>query len=1670
MSGKKAFKSQASSSNAAFGDGLSGALGFGTAQRASILSYVYEPPDLSRISRPDITVAFKNLQKKDSTTKSKALEELESFLHSVQHDSNGVEDVVLDAWTSLYPRISIDSSRRVRQLAHIVQGLIAAACGRRTARRMPSIAGAWLSGTFDNDRVVARSARESFSKVFASHEKQEGVWKTFHRPILEYCKDAILNESPKSLSDERTVSPDDADAKYARTVGTALLTVVRAVGILPTDVASKNESLLEIVQAESVWKLSSSADAFLRRAVYKFLYTCVDRFDHLLVLRSVQSCLLQEALLADHLGSMKDFVQTLTRLTAAHPEMWDPSARSSKKNPVKNLCRLLKKGSQGALADIWKQISDLLQFIPLSALNYTSDGDAASSSSAEPRVPRVLSALKEAISRKDEPSANQEEALDCYLDLVGYFLASPEPQAKQVLYEEAVLPLVSGCLEMGTEKSSWPVKLKAWRRICVRAVTMAIPECQEVLAQRLKALSEEIIRSINTPTPNQETSLPEQDRSHVVPTRDLTQPQDSIVTTVGRWFEMQQAILRNTTGAKLRPQLKELSASEVKAAIEILTDTDGKQYSAAALLATAVQTVPQLTTREPAVRGDLQKFVQTSAPSLIASPSGPYLLQLLSLDGNSEQDRRIYKEGVKSLVGLPDKVPRRRMLTSLVSSPWPSDSEVSDTLLRALEDESQDQTESPDNRWRLCTLAVKNTSLPQDIAFRLLRLMAEGLVLVIDVPTILRTIDDALKDKLPAVQEFLSSPHSSTLISRTISLSESSGAISETSGPVSKLPGGAFGLSGAMSGLSTVEDAGTVLEKAEAAANALLSNPLFLKRTSNSLISAVWNEVTSVSPLSLPILSVISQAKRLLDDGKSPGDLLPGPDDWQGVLRPYLRSMPDPSLALTNSLGGLLYLIEAETEQLDLDPDTPATDPEGYSIAFRMAIYIVLLLQQTNTFTQIPDTRQASIFQFLAIFGQIATDHLSIAPSRAIWGLSTDGPDPEVVDGIVELHSQVSQWIHMASKAGAHFLTLALDSMKTDTKGSTVSSYYSARAYVHVVSELRERTGITHVAALDPNAKSASIDIKSGSFGIMPASLTILTSHEEQYQIQIFNKVTSDLMSVTERTSSEQYDNALKLLVVMDLLISIAQTVIHQVPQRRRVMLMQSLTTFLEPANTSQPVIAEALKLVEALIPGLVEIYGEFWETILALVIRSLKSDSSSLPVLHACLRLCSSMRRYASDEEATEDLREAWADKQSEVAENLFLLVQRQSPIPENGHQPRKMVNDLLARQVAALDNSMSISIDVANIYPIMASEAVSLQRTAFQILHQRIPAAQEQVSIDAVLSKETVVTLPKPLLSMIQERPDASEYSDLKSQSDLPPSLARYLFCWLFVFDHWTNASYKVQGDYVSCIKDRGYHNDLLSFVFQLLVPPRGHNQIINPSKYDLESYIPDRAENPEADVQHLLVHLYCLCLKRIPLLTKAWWRSDCPRPLEKPVADWTEKYFSPLVIRAELDAVAAWDPNPEAAPGDPALEVKVAPRAREATASYPVDETSMAVRVALPAAYPLQPVEFKTARRVAVDEKRWAAWLNTSQIVANFASASQGLGCVVDGLVVWRRNVVGAMKAQSECAICYSVVSPDKMLPTKRCGTCKNVFHGHCLFRWFKSSSTSGCPLCRNPFHYG
>ena len=411
-----------------------------------------------------------------------------------------------------------------------------------------------------------------------------------------------------------------------------------------------------------------------------------------------------------------------------------------------------------------------------------------------------------------------------------------------------------------------------------------------------------------------------------------------------------------------------------------------------------------------------------------------------------------------------------------------------------------------------------------------------------------------------------------------------------------------------------------------------------------------------------------------------------------------------------------------------------------------------------------------------------------------------------------------------------------------------------------------------------------------------------------------------------------------------------------------------------------------------------------------------------------------------------------------------------------DESHQPRRIINELLKRQL--VDVARDVKFKVPDLYPVIASESAALQEAAYELLHSKIPANQEQVSIDKALSNEFVAQLPEELMSLILAPPSLASMAEHNFERNIPSSLRSYILSWQLTFDHWESASYKVQADYVAALKEGTYTQDLLDFIFNILIS--GRQKPVDASKHDFQTSGLRDDQVPEHETHGALIHLYYLCLRRLPSIIKDWWRDGTSRQLGIAVESWTQKYISPLVIAQELAVISDWAPSQSATTTTTdqqqqatSMTVKLSPSTREITASIPIDDQTMSIAIRLPPSYPLARAEVDSVHRVGVAEKKWRFWLVNAQGVINFSSSSGGGGegssAIIDGLSAWKRNVTAAMKGQTECAICYSVVSADRQLPSKRCSTCKNTFHSGCLFRWFKSSNSSSCPLCRNNFNY-
>ncbi|KAK7552526.1 RING zinc finger protein-like protein [Phyllosticta citricarpa] len=1618
---KRQAKSHASSSRAAasgFGGGFGSFSSFGSS--ASQLSYVSEPPDLSSISDANTVVVFKNLSKKDSTTKAKALEDLQSHIIS----SSGVENAVLEAWVQIYPRTSIDGARRVRQLAHTIQGQIASACGKRIARYMPKIVGAWLAGLYDNDKSVALAAQASFKAVFSTPEKMHNLRKAFQQTILEYCRTVIDKESVNSLSDERNTSKDDAEAKYSRVVASSLAVITSLLSELsPEELAKEHDSYEEVVQDGRLWDFSSYNDPAVRRAVHRLLRICISKQHDILSasLSTISQSYLAKAMNSDQTGSSWDFTETLVILTTTFPATWTEEYTSKKTPVTRRLRQFLKRGSQGGPKEYWENVGKIIENLPQEVLP-SNPSDAI----------ELLSALHGGIVSKDEPRANLAAAYTCYFKVVALISARLSTEEQEKLLAEMVLPLVLHYIKPAQETAVWAVPAPQAPSLIGKALT--IPTMPTVILGTWQQATESLVEGMKT-------SLPAQ-------SKDFEKSQNEVLNVGNRWALVTGKIVEQELHQSVRDTMRLSTYQILKEALDQLNSRNGKPYSAAGVVAAMLQSFKPFLLEHPGSEEALLAFIKNDLPSLFLSPSSTQLATILYSFSDRPEFEHAWNATLEACINAPQPDVKLEAIASLLSSRAAEQSKlaVSNSELQAFILQRFRSAGEGTTNWDFVNQILQHSAsaLSNDTVDTVLSDLTQSLSISNKAANALQGLSNIVKYNPDLVKRYVPTTEGSELLQKLVSITENPN--------------------------DEVAEQATSLEKR---IKEILSDEQSRGALKNSIADVISKGLVEASANSVSPTTLVDLGKDLIQgsDLSNPElveGLLPSFAAWKAALEPFLSIPPHPTFAITNQLGGVVYLVG----QKNVAPPKVARDAAGFSPALRMAAYTVKLFNETDVFEVLPAERRAQIYEQLLLTILLANDNLSRATSNNIWSRYNPQTENDALEIISDAQRLMTIWLEKSSRDEAsayYFVHSTLEFFRKSSEQVSPRGFYNALAYSDVTAEIISLQGWQ--SKKSPQMELTLNAVKKTDETLLVAAFLVGNSAPLAASGSASRLCNELVAQLTSHDLGENQQEALRQLVILNLIIHNQEGAVETIAKQRLIFFVKHVIEWLEPESTpSLPLRAEAYRALTVLLPQMKDIYGEHWEQILLSLTSFWDSAESfkatelgyeeALPAVHASLKLYATLRSLKSDEEPNDDLVDAWKEQEHAAANGLVNLLKQSEGLDDYHHQPFKIVNELLSRQINQLP--LTQVDNPAELYPLLLTESSSIQQAAFDLLHKAIPAAQEQVSIDAALEK-TTARLPDELLSLVLEAPPKEAIASWDFQRAMPLGLRGYLFSWLLIFDHFTNSSYKVKTDYIEHLQSEGHVQALLDFLAEFLGHSKG--KPADASKFDVTTYDAQATDTALADARYLSTHLWFLVFNHLPSLAKSWWIDCKSRQTVLAVESWTQRFISPHIISAALASVSAWANTDNAADGDAALTVKVNPRAREVVAGYEVDEQFMTMAMRLPPTYPLASVQVEGVNRVAVSEQKWQSWLRAAQGVVTFSN-----GNLVDGLVAWRRNVVGALKGQTECAICYSIISADKQLPSKRCLTCKNLFHSSCLFKWFKSSNGSSCPLCRNPFNYG
>jgi hypothetical protein len=182
--------------------------------------------------------------------------------------------------------------------------------------------------------------------------------------------------------------------------------------------------------------------------------------------------------------------------------------------------------------------------------------------------------------------------------------------------------------------------------------------------------------------------------------------------------------------------------------------------------------------------------------------------------------------------------------------------------------------------------------------------------------------------------------------------------------------------------------------------------------------------------------------------------LLFSEEEWESAIGQFLREVKNPSLAVSNSLSGCVFLVENEPSE----ETSTIWNAEGYSTILRMSLFVtkfVDALQNTDESWHFSVELGNRILRWLLVVQELATDNLNIAGANDIW----KGNSPELEAEIMEFSASVRRLVlsSMRLSSGQHsFASRVTLPLKERCGKASTEAFYSARALSGAYADLCE--------------------------------------------------------------------------------------------------------------------------------------------------------------------------------------------------------------------------------------------------------------------------------------------------------------------------------------------------------------------------------------------------------------------------------------------------------------------------------------------------------------------------------------------------------------------------------------------------------------------------------------
>ncbi|RAL66650.1 hypothetical protein DID88_006336 [Monilinia fructigena] len=1521
--GKRQFTSQASSARAAT---ATTGFGFGFSTTSTRLSYLTEPSNLSSISDANVVVSFKNLSKKDGTTKSKALEDLRTFIQTQPNEQGGAEEAILEAWVNVYPRVAIDNSRRVRELSHSIQYELLKSARKRMEKYIPKIVGSWLAGTYDRDRAVARSAIDGLTSFLDTVAKMNLFWKRCQNEILDYAEEA-LNETPHTLSDERSVPIEDANEKYFRVNSASVSLLVNLLAKLSNDDILKYQERYEkvIFGNKKLWTLSSCEDASARKSTDRLLVLCLEKQTQLVEnnLETISRAFISKALRSSQSTSALQLLQTLQELTTKFPEVWT-SAYKSKHSATDDLKSFIRKGSQGSSPAYWQTLRALVAILPISVLPQEPDS-----------ILEFLEVFRKSINQREENKANASEAWLAYEETskicIGYLSSSQQTEVVQ----KSIYPVFEHYLHPSSNTSEWLIRSNTPSSTLSSFISTLGKNAnfRQSLDGEWQRLAQEFITRI-------QTSMPEQ-------SKDYSSSQDAVIAEGHRWFSLLSAIFKLKDLTVDQNPLLQPSSNIIDTSLQVIVNRNGKPYSAAALLEAALRYSPQLLETSLSTLEAIKSFMETHLPKLVLSPSSSYLVSALdqfrSVPGQQSSYKSTWQEAIDGLLSAPKGSQQQKAITALISTEDVADLVRDDQALQDYILETSSKVIKGNNEgWPLFEAAVGFNGFSKSTE----RLLLQNLISALSVsnPSI-NLVFQALELLSKARPEVIREGDAHVnLITKLLALTE----------------------------LSDPE-----LDKRATSLRSLVDSTDNQNGvTTSSVVHILKENLENAGPQSLTINTLVQQAEAVIaasDDNSLHPELFPDVTKWSQSLAPLLVQAPNSTLGVMRPFAGAVFLVRSQ-ENSEIPRSSRDVDDTLVEVLYLMCLTVEL------------SNDQLDLLEINKLFAVPSEE--AVSGVRAFVDRIYQETLPFILLHSKAWREGLESGLPLEFSGAVHTLVMKLLDASC---GNTSTSFYSARVLSHLLPKLVDQHGWQAVGSEEWISKLEILKSSTPNILGAVAILTGLheTLSTSQLVSNLCNRIISDVAGSTAQSEKTLglivllnatlsiYDDD-DLPVAQNRLVFAVKQILSWTPEIASTDYQLSS----EACFALQRLLPAIKSVYGSYWEGTLEFCIKIWETM-----ENEEYYDQKLSMMGMSLKLFSNIR---SLQDANDDLEDALT-QYGETASQCFIKLMKlprlkpTQPLEFVENLLSRLVVKIPSSHIkdvsefyplVALENRMvqSAAFDVLHRAIPAEQEEISVN-TLLEKKDAQLPEELLSLLLDAPsirnFDDEELAQFPPSircyLLSwhLVYDSFSTASWkvrkdycNHLQSENCIVPFLT-------FLFDVLGHAD----GRPLNLEKahfDESYIRSYDTALADAETNERNLQWLLIHLYHLCLKHTGDLAKNWFSDCQS----------KQTRQAVEAWTEKYFTPILISDKLDEIEEWASSKEAREG---------------GEKELEIKASRGTRSVFASYEVDETSIQIAIRFPSNYPFYNVKVEGLNRVAVPEKKWRSWLLIVQGAVTFSNGS-------------------------------------------------------------------------------